>query len=579
MLQSRHYFKFVHSKFVIVLVAMMIFSSVYKLSAQQINMDNLMVMPVPNVENVCTLDPTDVEANFFIAPDRELAKNFQAAATSVFEVDYRVDTGNACGDTAWPDEAFEAFEFAMDVWSVHLSSSVPIRIDANWTELGERTLGSAGPTRIVQLPGVGVPNTWYSISQLSAMANRVIRDEIDGVNHDVRININCNFSDWYFGTDANTPAGRVDFVTVVLHEIGHGIGFIGSITVPTDDDQEVTEEIGSLGQGSPPVPLIYDRFANDAEFNSILNTSIYPNPSNAIYEAVIGLRGGLFFDGDDANMSLSDIPVDRAKLYTPENYTPGSSYSHVDQETFTNTPNALMRPRVDRAFAVHSPGPLFCGMLSDMGWPLGVGCLSFLAADAFIALDVNQIEFGVSNEGRAVQQTITIENDNASADMLSGGLSLDNENFSIAGETVFGLQPGQSAQFSIQYVPQSDEQHEGSLSIFHNARNIPSPIVIPLSGEALQSNQVVRLEQSFPNPAVAAAGVSPTIPFVISEDSEVRLDLFTIDGRHVRSLVNNRRSAGRYNERPDMSNLSSGVYIYRLIIGNEVMSKKLMYVR
>ncbi|MCC5942870.1 MAG: T9SS type A sorting domain-containing protein [Balneolaceae bacterium] len=542
-------------------------------------MEDLMVMPVPHVEHVCTLDPTDVEANFFIAPDREMAKNFQTLATSTFEVDYRVDQGNSCGDTSWPEDAFEAFEFAMDVWSVHLSSSVPIRIDANWTELGERTLGSAGPTRIVQLPGVGVPNTWYTISQLSAMSNRVIRDEIDGVNHDVRININCNFDDWYFGTDANTPAGRIDFVTVVLHEIGHGIGFIGSISVPTDEDQEVTDETGSIGQGSPPLPFIYDHYAFDGDFNSILNTTIYPNPSGAIFEAVTGGRGGIFFDGDEAVNSLSDIPVDRAKLYTPEQYRPGSSYSHVDQETFTNTPNALMRPRVDRAFAVHSPGPLFCGMLSDMGWPLGVGCLSFLAADAFIAVDRNQIEFGVSNEGQTVQQTISIGNDSDSAEMLSGGLSIEGDNFAVDGETAFGLQPGESAQFTIQYAPRSDEQHEGSLSVFHNARNIPSPIVIPLSGEALRSNQVVRLEQSFPNPAVAAAGTSPTIPFVISEESDVRLDLFTIDGRHIHSIVNSRRAAGRYNEAPDMSSLSSGVYIYRLVIGDRVESKKLMYVR
>ncbi len=547
--------------------------------AQEINMDNLLVRPAPNMEHVCTLDPTDIDAHFYIAPDRELVKNFQAAATSTFEVDYRVNIGNACGDTTWPSEVFEAFEYAMDIWSVHLSSNVPIRIDAVWTELEGNTLGSAGPTRIVRDPDIGMANTWYTLAQLSAMANRVIRDEIDGVDHDIQININCNFSAWYFGTDANTPAGRIDFVSVVLHEIGHGIGFFGSIVVPTDDDLEVVDESGSVGLGSPPIPLIYDRFAIDGNLNSILNTAVYPNPSNAIFDAVTGGRGGLFFDGEDALFTLAEFPAETAMLYTPEEYAPGSSYSHVDQEKFSNTPNALMRPRIDRAFAIHSPGPLFCGMLSDMGWPLGVGCLSFLGADAQIAVDTNQIDFGVSNEGSTVQKTITIRSDNDSEEMLSGGLSVDNDNFSIIGETAFGLQPGIETQFTIQYVPQNDEQHSGSLTIFHNANNIASPIVIPLTGEALQADQVVRLEQSFPNPTVAAAGTSPTIPFVISEDSDVRLDLYTIDGRHIRSLVNNRRTAGRYNERPDMSNLASGVYIYRLIVGNKVESKKLMYVR
>lgn len=40
-----------------------------------------------------------------------------------------------------------------------------------------------------------------------------------------------------------------------------------------------------------------------------------------------------------------------------------------------------MRPMIDRAFAVHSPGPVFCGMLDDMGWPLGAACEALLSED------------------------------------------------------------------------------------------------------------------------------------------------------------------------------------------------------
>jgi len=56
-----------------------------------------------------------------------------------------------------------------------------------------------------------------------------LADNNFGEEHDININMNCGFDAWYFGTDANTPAGLIDFVTVVLHEIGHGIGFIGSM--------------------------------------------------------------------------------------------------------------------------------------------------------------------------------------------------------------------------------------------------------------------------------------------------------------------------------------------------------------
>ena len=43
-----------------------------------------------------------------------------------------------------------------------------------------------------------------------------------------------------------------------------------------------------------------------------------------------------------------------------------------------------MRPQLDFQFAVHSPGPLFCAMLEDMGWPLGSACLDLIADDSEI---------------------------------------------------------------------------------------------------------------------------------------------------------------------------------------------------
>src|SRR5262249_59824059 len=33
-------------------------------------------------------------------------------------------------------------------------------------------------------------------------------------------------SAWYYGLDANPPSGQIDLVAVVLHELGHGLGFL-----------------------------------------------------------------------------------------------------------------------------------------------------------------------------------------------------------------------------------------------------------------------------------------------------------------------------------------------------------------
>jgi len=142
--------------FSILLVFSLIF---FDVNAQTIDTSNLRVMLPPETGDICTLEPTDVNAHFFIGPSREMDDRLKQATTSTFEVDYLIESGNACGATSWPDDAREAFDYAVDIWRTHLRSEVPIKIQAIWrnieSEPGSVTLGNAGPTRIVQLPDVG----------------------------------------------------------------------------------------------------------------------------------------------------------------------------------------------------------------------------------------------------------------------------------------------------------------------------------------------------------------------------------------------------------------------------------------
>jgi hypothetical protein len=59
----------------------------------------------------------------------------------------------------------------------------------------------------------------------------------------------------------------------------------------------------------------------------------------------------------------------RGRLYAPNPYDQGSSYSHWDEVTYrTGTVNALMSPQFARAEAIHNPGPMMLGLFNDMGW-------------------------------------------------------------------------------------------------------------------------------------------------------------------------------------------------------------------
>jgi hypothetical protein len=57
----------------------------------------------------------------------------------------------------------------------------------------------------------------------------------------------------------------------------------------------------------------------------------------------------------------------RARLYSPSTWDPGSSVSHLD-ETRTAAVDALMTPYIDFGEAIHDPGKLTTSILGDLGW-------------------------------------------------------------------------------------------------------------------------------------------------------------------------------------------------------------------
>ena len=80
---------------------------------------------------------------------------------------------------------------------------------------------------------------------------------------------------------------------------------------------------------------------------------------------------------------------------------------------------------------------------------------------------------------------------------------------------------------------------------------------------------------SFPNPA---SGVT-TIVFTNPTDGVVTIDLFTITGERIATLLEARRSAGSHEIRFDVSDLADGVYLYRVRSGDSEMSERLTVLR
>jgi len=84
-----------------------------------------------------------------------------------------------------------------------------------------------------------------------------------------------------------------------------------------------------------------------------------------------------------------------------------------------------------------------------------------------------------------------------------------------------------------------------------------------------------QLEQNYPNPF----NPSTTIQFEIPQADFVTLEVYTLLGQEVATLVNEVRPAGRYTERFDAAGIASGVYLYRLTTPLHSATKKLVLVR
>lgn len=83
------------------------------------------------------------------------------------------------------------------------------------------------------------------------------------------------------------------------------------------------------------------------------------------------------------------------------------------------------------------------------------------------------------------------------------------------------------------------------------------------------------LHQNYPNPF----NPSTTIIYELPEASDVRLVVYNLLGREVATLVDQRQTAGRYTIDFDAGNISSGMYLYRLITETKVLTQKMVLVK
>ena len=305
----------------------------------------------------CVFTLNDYEGSSSVLRTPEVIEKMAGggSACSTFNVNY----------SGFTPEAEAAFQFAVDIWSMSIESPQPITISANFAPLAPNTLGQAGAVSVhtVNHPDA-VPNTWYP----KAIAEKILDQQINPDPFGNSVDITAEFSstaNFYFGTDAMPPANQIDFVSVVLHEIGHGLGF-GTSFRTTDGTT------GSIREPNSMRAAVYDLTIENGSGQSLLNTAIFPDPSTALHGQLTG--NNLFNNAPIATAQNGGVIP---KSYAPNPYQGGSSYSHWDADTFPlGNPNSLMRPGISSGVANHNPGAITLGLFEDMGWSICGGSLT-----------------------------------------------------------------------------------------------------------------------------------------------------------------------------------------------------------
>ncbi len=245
--------------------------------------------------------------------------------------------------TNFPEQAKVAFDAAVGIWAGLFSSNVPINIDATWSNLGSTVLGSARPGNYYNgFANAPDKDLYYP----SALANAIAGKDLDPSSAEIIARFSSGTA-WYYGTDGKPPYGRYDLVTVVLHELCHGLGFLSS------DTYDPYSGIGTLDR-----PTAYDAFTRTVDDKRL---SDLPSPSIELGEA---LTNTLYWGG---SLGIAANGGSKPKIYSPTRYDDGSSISHLDENAFPGgDKNALMSPQLDAGEVIHDVGPVAAAMLDDL---------------------------------------------------------------------------------------------------------------------------------------------------------------------------------------------------------------------
>jgi len=260
--------------------------------------------------------------------------------------------------TTLGEQRLIAFQYAIDKWSTLLQSPVEIRVSAQFNALdcdaNLVTLGSAAPVSVFSdFAGAPAPNTFYAAPLADRLAGVDLapdEDDIDAEFNSV-FGAGCAFpAGWYYGLDGAVPGDDSDLVTVVLHELGHGMGFLTLIDVTTGQKFDGQDDVFMQFLTDDRTGKLFTEMSNSERRNASVATGH------------LKWTGGEVVAASNNRLSAGADTSGRVEMYAPSQAIDGSSVSHWSDDL---APDELMEPYFTQP--IHDVG-LAAQALADMGW-------------------------------------------------------------------------------------------------------------------------------------------------------------------------------------------------------------------
>ena len=282
-----------------------------------------------------------------------------ATATPInFSFNYLDGAGEGFNDAANGAAAKAALDYAGSIWGSYLPASyvgetihVSVYMDS---------LGTSGANTLAFASSM---NLWWNNAKYpqqstiygSALANHFAGKDLSTTADEIKVTFNADKL-FYYGTDFNAVSPSYDFVSLALHEMGHGLGFFSRIDHDNSDSSfggMLTSTSSSTGI-SNQYPSIYDRFLVDGNGVKLIDMTDADR-------AVAITSSNVFWSGANAAAANGGV---YPEIYAPAALSAGSSLTHFDDAT-----HFLLDPNLAKGEDVRVDA-VTLGVLKDIGWTI-----------------------------------------------------------------------------------------------------------------------------------------------------------------------------------------------------------------